>query len=194
MLRLLQTAVVISTIVFSTTIKAQSPEPAFPSTVRLPSTKIELVKIGEHRYFHNMFFKVYDIALYSAKSAKIEEILNAKTNYQLVFRFLRKIDKSMILKSADKILAKNLDAKEYYKIKTRLNRLNTNYQNIEKGDHSSLTYQPGIGTSLIINDSPIVTIEGEDFAKLYFTIWLGELPISKSLRRDLIGNSSKILK
>ena len=72
----------------------------------------------------------------------------------------------------------------------RLNRLNTAYQPVENGDHSSLTYQPGIGTTLNINGTHIITIEGEDFAKLYFTIWLGELPISKSLRRDLIGSLS----
>ena len=191
MLRLLQIAVVTSAIFFSTQGKAQSPEPIFPSNIRLPSTTTELVKIGEHRYFHNMFFKVYDMALYAGKSAKIEEILDAQTIFRLEFRYLRKVDKSIILNSSVKILAKNLAPEEYDRIKTRLNRLNNTYQTVEKGDNSSLTFQPDIGTTLKINGSPVVTIEGEDFAKLYFTIWLGEFPISKSLRRDLIGSSSK---
>ena len=190
MLRLLQTAVVTSAIVFSTTSKAQSPEPVFSDNIRLLSTKAELVKIGEHRYFHNMFFKIYDIAMYTEKNAKIEEVLDAKTIYRLEFRYLRKVDKSIILKSSVKMLARNLAPEEHDRIKTRLNRLNTAYQTVENGDHSSLTYEPGIGTTLSINGSHIITIEGEDFARLYFTIWLGELPISKSLRRDLIGSLS----
>ena len=188
MLRLLQIAVVTSTIIFSTTGKAQSPKPAFPSSIRLPHTKSVLVKKGEHRYFHNMFFKIYDIALYTEESAKIKEVLDAKTIYRLEFRYLRKVDKSIILKSSVKMLAKNLDPEEHDRIKMRLNRLNTAYQTVENGDRSSLTYQPGIGTTLNINGSPIVTIEGEDFARLYFAIWLGELPISKNLKRDLIGS------
>lgn len=188
MLRLLQTAVITSTIVFSTTSKAQSPEPAFPIKIRLPSTKAELVKIGEHRYFHSMFFNIYDIALYAGKSAKIAEVLDAKTIYRLEFRYLRKVDKSIILKSSIKMLARNIAPEDYKRIKTRLNRLNTAYQNVENGDRSSLTYQPGIGTTLNINGSHIITIEGEDFARLYFTIWLGNSPISKSLKRDLIGS------
>ena len=188
MLRLIQTAVVTSAIILSTTGRAQTPEPTFPLTIWLPSIKAELVKKGEHRYFHNMFFKVYDIALYTKKNAKIEEVLDAKTIYRLEFRYLRKIDKSIILKSSVKMLAKNLTPDEHVRIRSRLNGLINAYQTVEKGDHSSLTYQPGIGTTLNINGSPIVTIEGEDFARLYFAIWLGELPISKNLKRDLIGS------
>ena len=84
------------------------------------------------------------------------------------------------------MLRKNLGPEELDSITARLNRLNAAYQTVGKGDRSSLTYQPGIGTTLHINDLPIITIEGEDFARYYFTIWLGKLPISKSLKEDLI--------
>jgi hypothetical protein len=40
----------------------------------------------------------------------------------------------------------------------------------------------------MINGSPIITIEGKDFAQLYFKIWLGEKPLSNSLKDALLGS------
>ena len=133
-----------------------------------------------------MFFKIYDVALYAEDGARRKDILDAKVSYQLQFRYLREVDKTIILKSSAKILRKNLIPEELDVITARLNQLNAAYQTVEKGDRSSLTYQPDIGTTLNINDLPIITIKGEDFARLYFTIWLGKQPISKSLKQDLI--------
>ena len=133
-----------------------------------------------------MFFKIYDVALYAEDGVQRKDILDAKASYQLQFRYFREVDKSIVLKSSAKMLRKNLVQEELDSIMARLNRLNAAYQTVGKGDRSSLTYQPGIGTTLNINDLPIITVEGEDFAKLYFTIWFGKLPISKNLKQDLI--------
>ena len=188
-LKVLQACVVTSTIIICTAANARLPEPTFPVTVVLPSTGLILTKIGEHRYIHKMFFKIYDVALYADSSSDVKDILDAKTSYRLQFRYLRKIDKSIILNSSSKILAKNLAPEEFDQIAVRLNYLNAAYQSVENGDRSSLTYQLGVGTTLSINGLPIITVEGQDFARLYFTIWLGELPISKILRQDLLGFS-----
>ena len=186
MIKVLQSAGTASVLFICTVANAKSPEPTFPTSIGLPSTEDKLYKIGEHRYIHKMFFKIYDVALYAEDGAQRKDILDAKASYQLQFRYLREVDKSIILKSSAKILRKNLVPEELDSITVRLNRLNTAYQTVGKGDRSSLTYQPGIGTTLHINDLPIITIEGEDFARHYFTIWLGKLPISKSLKEDLI--------
>ena len=188
-LKVLQACVVTSAIVICTSANARLPEPTFPVTIVIPSTDLILSKIGEHRYIYNMFFKVYDVALYADSSSEIKDILDAKTSYRLQFRYLRKIDRSIILKSSAKMLAKNLAPEEYDQIAVRLNYLNANYQSVENGDRSSLTYQLGVGTTLSINGLPIITIKGQDFAKLYFTIWLGKLPISKILKQDLLDFS-----
>lgn len=166
---------------------AKSPEPAFPSSLTLEEVSDSLSKRGEYRYIYRMFFKLYDAALFSRASSNNDQILNAETNFRLQFRYLRKIDKSIILESSEKMLQKNLSAAELDQIQERMNVLNAAYRSVDEGDRSSLTYIPGKGTTLRINGEQITTIAGQDFAALYFKIWLGEKPISQSLKGHLLG-------
>lgn len=166
---------------------AKSPEPPFPESLRLEQRAESLSKRGEYRYVYRMFFKLYDAALYTSTSASKQQLLTAETDFRLQFRYLRKIDKSIILESSKKMLEKNLSSQELDQIQERVERLNDAYRTVEKGDRSSLTYIEGEGTTLKINGKPIITIEGQDFAAFYFRIWLGEQAISTSLRDHLLG-------
>jgi hypothetical protein len=164
---------------------AGAPEPPFPPTEVINGD--ELSKRGEYRYVYRLFFQLYDAALYAPESAKTSEILTAKTDFRLQFRYLREIEKSIILKSADRMLEKNLSESERAQIAGRVAKINEAYTTVRDGDRSSLTYQRGIGTTLRINGDPVVTIEGDDFARHYFTIWLGEHPISQGLKESLLN-------
>jgi len=174
-------------VVFPLVTSGREPEPSFPNVVELSSSEIPLTKLGEYRYVYRMFFKLYDAALYVTEGAEADDVLAANSSYRLQFRYLREIDKSIILTSSTKMLEKNLSSKEMAQIAERVDRLNAAYQTVKEGDRSSLTYQPDTGTSLKINGAPVITIEGEDFARLYFKIWLGERPISETLRARLLG-------
>lgn len=169
---------------------AKSPEPPFPSILELEPASAPLSKRGEYRYVYKMFFKLYDAVLYTTTASSNSEILKAETSYCLQFRYLRAIDKSIILESSAKMLQKNLSEKELNQIQRRVDTLNAAYRSVNKGDRSSLTYIPSEGTTLRINGQKITTIEGQDFAALYFKIWLGEKPISISLRDHLLGLES----
>lgn len=166
---------------------AGQPEPAFPDSIQSVAADSALVKLGEYRYVYRFFFKLYDVALYLSPGSTPGDVLKANTSYRLQFRYLREIDKSIILESADKMLRKNLSPAELEQIAERVNRINEAYRTVKDGDRSSLTYLPGIGTTLRINNESVVTIEGEDFARLYFKIWLGEQPISTELRQSVLG-------
>ena len=173
------------------TAEARAPEPGFPGEILLGNTGETLSKLGEYRYVYRMFFKLYDVALYAEPKASAKDVLSASVSYRLQFRYLREIDKAIILKSSAKILDKNLNPDELRQIAERVDRLNAAYQTVKDGDHSSLTFQPDVGTTLRINGSPVTTIEGADFARLYFKIWLGERPISDSLREALSGRAEE---
>ena len=187
LLKLRATHVCTILIAVGTIASARAPEPSFPANIELTSTKSTLTKLGEYRYVYRLLFKLYDVALYAHPEASYEEVLDANTTYQLQFRYLREIDKSIILESADKILRRNLSPAEFSQISDRVDQINEAYRTVLDGDRSSLTYQPGVGSTLAINGSPAVTIEGADFARLYFKIWLGEQPISSSLRASVLG-------
>jgi hypothetical protein len=166
---------------------ARAPEPSFPNTIQVESGAPTLIKLGEYRYVYRIFFKLYDAALYAPADTEPEDVLTARTSYRLQFRYLRELNKSIILESSAKMLKRNLSAQELAQIAKRVARLNAAYTTVKGGDQSSLTYQPEVGTTLRINGKPVVTIEGDDFARLYFQIWLGERPISESLRESLLG-------
>ncbi len=57
---------------------------------------------------------------------------------------------------------------------------------MKPGDRYSLTYLPGEGTELAKNGVPLALVPGEDFARAYFGIWLGEDPLDRDLRDQLL--------
>ena len=164
---------------------AASTSSLFPQTYQTDERILE--KRGEYRYVYRVFFKLYDAALFAKKENRSGEILDAKVPFHLEFRYLRTIDKSIILESADKMLDRNLTIAERQTIADRVDQLNAAYETVNEGDSSSLTFIPTKGTQLRINNKPIVTIPGDDFARLYFQIWLGKKPISEPMKEELIG-------
>jgi len=157
----------------------------FPASYQIEDSLSE--KRGEYRYVYRLFFELYDAAFFAVQSAQNEDILNAEVPFHLSFRYLRTIDKSIIIESADKMLARNLSPTELKSIAERVDKINAAYTTVEDGDRSSLTYIPSVGTILKINGMPVATIVGQDFAKLYFQIWLGENPISAAMKAVLFG-------
>ncbi len=158
----------------------------FPNTYEVKTQSLE--KRGEYRYVYRLFFKLYDVALFAEADSSSSDILSAEVPFHLSFNYLRTIDKSIILESADTILDRNLSNIERQQIADRVDLINAAYQTVREGDRSSLTYLPAEGTTLRINEQPIATIPGKDFAQLYFQIWLGENPISTTMKSVLIGD------
>lgn len=160
---------------------------AFPE--RITAFDRDFDKLGEYRFIYRIFFDLYDAALFTADGGSAEDVVRAETAFHLQFRYLREIEKSIILKSADRMLEKNLSPEERAQIADRVARINEAYRSVKKGDIVSLTYKPDEGTTLTINGAPVVTIEGRDFAELYFKIWLGENALSSSLKEHLLGRA-----
>lgn len=85
------------------------------------------------------------------------------------------------------MLKRNLTAAEWQQITDLVTKINQHYRNVQKGDRSSLRYNPETGTTLSINGQAFPPIPGSDFARFYFRIWLGEQPLSKKMRDALLG-------
>jgi hypothetical protein len=71
-----------------------------------------------------------------------------------------------------------------------LQRIDQAYVDIQEGDRYTLSYIPGQGTTLLHNGQHLVTIPGTEFARLYFSIWLGSDPVDSGLRDRLLGGES----
>ncbi len=58
---------------------------------------------------------------------------------------------------------------------------------IQKGDFYTFVYSPGKGTEIYKNGNLSRVIEGLEFKKALFGIWLCEKPAQASLRKDMLG-------
>lgn len=146
-------------------------------------------KQGEERFVYKRLFKVYDAALYVEPETPRASILSGDYCIKLQFNYLRTIDKGLAIKHAGKALERNLAPDELASIADRVDQINRIYRSVERGDSALLVYEPEIGTSYYFNGEKLITIPGKDFAGLYFQIWLGEDPISETMRDALLGES-----
>ena len=64
----------------------------------------------------------------------------------------------------------------------------TLHQTIEVGDIYEFIYIPDSGIDVLRNSELLDTIEGLEFKKAFFGIWLSDDPVQKSLKKDMLGN------
>ena len=106
---------------------------------------------------------------------------------RIELEYLRAIEGKDFGPATNKSLAKNLDAKTLNQLQPRIDYHNSLYEDVKPGDRYSLTYIPGRGTELALNDKPKGVIEGADFAAAIFSIWLGQKPMNESFKEQILG-------
>jgi len=155
----------------------------FADRYQAGTTTLTLNNVGLLRY--RVIFKGYVAALYLGEGVRPEQVLNDVPK-RLELEYFWSIAGPDFGKAAEKILADNFPAAQITSFRSRLDRLNTLYENVKPGDRYALTYIPGVGTELALNGKPKGIIEGADFAAAYFAIWLGAKPLDASLKAQLL--------
>jgi hypothetical protein len=133
---------------------------------------------------------VYDAALYLPMDVAAKDVL-IDVPKQLELSYHVSIEGHKFGESAEPFLKKNVPREELERLKPKIEQLNKLYRDVKEGDRYALTYAPGKGTTLSLNNAPLGTIEGADFAAAYYAIWLGAKPISDSMRDELTGLKKK---
>jgi hypothetical protein len=155
----------------------------FADLYRRGDVTMRLNCVGLLRY--KVFIKAYVAALYLGDDVDPGDVL-ADVPKRLELSYFWSISGPKFGKAGDEILAQNVDAETLARLRPRLDRLNALYQDVKPGDRYSLTYVPGVGTELALNDRPLGLIEGADFGSAYFRIWLGDRPLDSGLRDRLL--------
>ncbi len=133
---------------------------------------------------------VYDAALYlPAEVPGTDSLTDVPKRLEL--RYHVSIKGKKFGESAEPYLEKNVTPEALARLRPRIEQLNRLYRDVREGDRYALTYAPGKGTTLSLNNEPLGTIEGADFAAAYYTIWLGAKPISDSMRDELTGTTTR---
>jgi hypothetical protein len=157
---------------------------SFDESVHIDNQQIPIRGVALLRWMK--LFKVYVAALYLPQNLPSDEVL-ADIPKRLEISYLVSIDGPDFGKGAEAILERNVTPNELARLRTRIDQLNAVYRDVKPGDRYALTYTPGSGTELSYNGSPLITIEGADFAAAYFGIWLGKNPIDEKMRNRLIS-------
>lgn len=128
---------------------------------------------------------LYTAALYAPADMASSDTVLKNVPKSLVLHYHRAIKKEWMTQASRDRIKKN-PVNDSAKLEDRLKQLDAAYQKVTKGDRYELRYEPDVGTSLILNGKLQATIQGEDFQKAFFGIWLSDVPLNKKLRDKLL--------
>ena len=159
-----------------------------PDTVTLPGTGTELVLNGAG-VREKFFMDIYIGALYLESRTHDPAAILADTGHASILMHFTysEVSREKIIEGWTDGLAENLSAERMQAIKPRLDRFNSLFRTVVKGDVIRIDYLLEHGTQVRINNELLGSVEGNDFFRDLMQIWLGPRPVSKSLKSNMLG-------
>jgi hypothetical protein len=155
----------------------------FRDRVEIDGAGLEIRGTGLFR--HLTFIKAYVGALYMLPGVPSDMALT-DTPKRLEVEYFHAIEGVAFGAATNKVMARNVGAETFERLEPLVAYHNSLYRDVTPGDRYSLTYVPGRGTELALNDDPLGIIEGAEFAAALFSIWLGEKPMNRSFKKQLL--------
>ena len=131
-----------------------------------------------------MFFDVYNARLFAKSPALSPDFLSDDEHLKLELCYLKAISADIFIEGANKVLPQTLTTV----LQSEVNRLHQSYQPVEPEDCYVLEYAPQSGTQLKLNNQTVFSSQVDGFKAVYFGVWLGENPLSESLKSSLLGS------
>jgi len=134
-----------------------------------------------------LIIKVYAAGLYlNEKSSNSNTVLEADSPMAIRMHFIYKsVSEEKLINAWNEGFEL---AEASAELQPKIDTFNSYFSDAaKKGDIYDIIYEPGKGTSVYIKDQLMGTIEGLDFKKAVFAIWLGEKTSLPKLRVALLG-------
>lgn len=157
----------------------------FPNRATVGETQLVLNGIGirEATVFN---VDVYFAALYLENRGRNgAQIARSEQTKRLVLRFVREVDREKMTEAFNEGFANSGGTAAMAPKIRQLNRWMP--RTVRDGSRFTFTYVPGTGLEVKVGRTVKGTIEGADFARAFFSIWLGANPPNRGLRRGLLG-------
>jgi hypothetical protein len=173
-----------------TGINAQTTLNGVTLPAKLTQDKTELVYNGGG-IRKKMFFKIYVAGLYlPAKNKNGNEIVNADKpvciRLQITSGVVSSDNMSESIREGFKLSTKGNTAPIQSKIDAFIGTFSK--EEIKEGNVFELWYVPGVGVKSYKNGKHVSTVEGLDFKKALFGIWLSDTPVDADLKNGLLGS------
>jgi len=132
---------------------------------------------------------VYVGALYVPQPTRdAEAILSSQAPSELILHFVRNVNADDIRESWDRGFA-HLPVAQLTEFRDRIVRLKSWTEDVKTGQRMTFVHLPGRGVQMTLNGVLKGTLAGDDFARAFFAIWLGDSPPNPQLKRGLLGDS-----
>jgi hypothetical protein len=160
----------------------------FPDQAQVEGSALALNGLGL-RQATMLKVNVYVAALYVAKtSSDPNALLGSNTPSELILQFVRDVGAGDLTKGWTEGFEKN-SKDQLPALKERIAMLNGWMGDIKTGQRLTFVHKPGAGIQVDVNGSVKGTIKGDDFAKAFFSIWLGADPPNPELKSGLLGGA-----
>lgn len=159
----------------------------FVDNLSVGASELRLHGTGLLRY--RVFIKGYVAALYLDESFSGESTPRAVLEdvpRRLEIEYFWSIPADKFAKATVEGISRSTDPATFERLRHRIDRINMLYEDVEPGDRYAVTYVPGVGTELALNGRRLGVFEGADFSAALFGIWIGDEPLDKSLRTQLL--------
>lgn len=135
------------------------------------------------------FMDIYIAELYmESPAASVDEIIAATGSRRMVMYFLYKeVSKDKLIEGWVEGFAGNSGPEDVTALQSRIDSFNTMFVDVKKGDRIVLDFVPGTGTIVTVANEEKGVIEGKDFNDALLLIWLGEKPVNKKLKKQLLS-------
>jgi hypothetical protein len=161
-------------------------EIAFPEHVQVSATDLTLNGLGVRKATF-LKINVYVAALYVTKPThEAAALINSDTPQELSLHFVRDVGVDDLRKAFDEAF-EHMGAQQSAPLKDRIARLNGWMTDMKKGQRLTFVRLPHAGVQIVVNGTQKGTIDGDDFARAFVSIWLGATPPNPELKSGLLG-------
>jgi hypothetical protein len=133
---------------------------------------------------------VYLVALYKPKAVPIKDILK-NVPKRLEYYFFVDMEASDFQSTGFQLMTRNIGKENTQRLTEKLEALNELYQDVKEGQRYTLTFLPGKGLEMALDNKSLGLVEGDEFGSAYLSIWLGPDPVSTSLQKGMFAPETK---
>lgn len=165
---------------------ASTPSERLPTTVAAQAGA-ELAPAGRGRLTW-WGFEVYDAALWTARGFRVEQF--ASHPFVLELTYQRDFSAAEISRVSLQEMRRHgaIDPSQAERWQSQLAAA---LSDVKRGDRIAGVHRPGQGAAFFHNGRPTGEVADAQFARLFFSIWLGEATSAPALRQALTANAAK---
>jgi hypothetical protein len=135
--------------------------------------------------------KVYLVGLYKPSWVPVDQVLEDVPK-RLEYYFFVDMKASDFQDTGFQLMAQNVGEEKARSLMQELEIFNSFYRDVKAGQRYIFSYVPGHGLEMELDGEVLGKVANAEFAAAYMSIWLGPMPVSKSLQKGLFDPASKM--